>query len=441
MLERQTLAERADAVLGATVLQTPNKMELPDRLATWPEQLGGLSYHGIVGEIVRKIEPQSEADPAAILLQILVAFGALVGRGPHVKVEGDEHHCNLFALLVGETSKGRKGTSWGRVRELFSMVEGWPKVEFGLSSGEGLKYAVRDRITKTEKNPKTGFAEEVEVDPGVHDKRLLVVESEFAQVLRQAARAGNTLSATIRCAWDSGALRTLTKNDPITATDAHICIVGHITSDELRADLTQTDTANGFANRFLFMCVRRSKALPFGGAPLSHGDISYFASRLARAAGVARTRSGVGMTEAARQAWSNTYPTLSEGHPGLFGAVTGRAEAQCLRLALIYALLDESPTIDLPHMLAALELWERAEASARCVFGSTIGDPVADDIYRALKANPAGLTRTEISSLFHRNQKAERIGVALDLIKRLGYGRSETEQTGGAPREVWVCAK
>ena len=102
-------------------------------------------------------------------------------------------------------------------------------------------------------------------DQGVTDKRLFVVESEFASALRAAQRQGSTLSATIREAWDSGNLRTLTKNDPITATGAHICIVGHITADELRAELTATDSANGFANRFLFVAVKRSKLLPFGG--------------------------------------------------------------------------------------------------------------------------------------------------------------------------------
>ena len=45
------------------------------------------------------------------------------------------------------------------------------------------------------------------------------------------------------------------------------------------------------------------------------------------------------MAPPARKAWSAAYARLSEGYPGLFGAVTGRAEAQCLRLALAYALM------------------------------------------------------------------------------------------------------
>jgi len=406
----------------------------------WPEKLDEAAYCGLAGEIVRAIEPQTESDPAAILLQVLVAFGALVGSGPHVPIEGDQHHTNLFALIVGETSKARKGTSWGRVREIFSRAHDWPQVVDGLSSGEGLKWAVRDRVTKSEKDDK-GFAAEVEKDPGVIDKRVLIVEAEFAQVLRQAARAGNTLSATIRSAWDSGNLRTLTKNDPVTATGAHICIVGHITADELRAELTQTDSANGFANRFLFMCVRRSKALPFGGDPIDPDTLEAFARRIAGAAADARRLRAVGMASSARDAWAAVYARLSEGYPGLFGAVTGRAEAQCLRLALAYALMDSAPEIARDHLLAALAIWERAQASARYIFGDALGDPIADQVLDALRdVRPGTMTRTGISKVLGRHQPAERIGMALALLERRGLARRESVRTEGAPAEHWRAA-
>jgi hypothetical protein len=37
-------------------------------------------------------------------------------------------------------------------------------------------------------------------------------------------------------------------------------------ADELRQSLDETSMSNGCANRFLFICVRRSRVLPFGGA-------------------------------------------------------------------------------------------------------------------------------------------------------------------------------
>src|SRR5262249_55131531 len=158
------------------------------------------------------------------------------------------------------------------------------------------------------------------IDEGVSDKRLFVVEPEFAAALRGMQRQANTLSAAIRLAWDTGNLSTLTKHDPIIATGAHIAIVGHITADELRAELPATDTANGFANRFLFVAVRRSKLLPFGGERNDEGEVKSFVSRLAELATIAKTRQRITMTASARAAWEAVYPVLSEGSGGLHGA-------------------------------------------------------------------------------------------------------------------------
>src|ERR1019366_9472857 len=163
-----------------------------------------------------------------------------------------------------------KGSSLSQIKRLFSEVDpSWLSgcIQSGLSSGEGLINAVRDPTERREpikKNGRVTGYQTVITDHGVEDKRLLVVETEFASVLRILGREGNTLSATVRQAWDSGLLRILTKNSPAKATDAHIAIIGHITRDELRRYLDSTEVGNGFANRFLYVCVRRSKILPFG---------------------------------------------------------------------------------------------------------------------------------------------------------------------------------
>src|SRR5206468_4028956 len=127
--------------------------------------------------------------------------------------------------------------------------------------------------------------------------------------------------------------------------------IGHVTADELRAELTATDKANGFANRFLFIAARRSKVLPFGGTQIRRDVLDGFTARLRAAATRARGLGVVSMTLGARDAWERVYALLSEGKPGLFGCVTARAEAQVLRLALVYALMDEAETIDKPHLL------------------------------------------------------------------------------------------
>jgi hypothetical protein len=423
--------------------QRPTEAPSPDE-AAWPRPPEEAAFYGLAGEIVRVIEPASEADPVALLAQTLVAFGNVIGRSAYFTVEADRHHGNEFLVLVGRTSKARKGTSWGRVNRLFVEVEEqWAndRVQTGLSSGEGLIWAVRDRILKRERvrEHKQVRYEEVEADPGVTDKRLLVYEPEFANVLKQTERQGNTLSPIIRQGWDGHNLRTLVKNSPARATSPHISLIGHITTDELRRYLTLTESANGFANRHLFVCADRSKLLPEGGQ-VDAEAWEAVRNGLADALHFARTAGQVSRDDQARAIWSEVYGPLSEGKPGLAGALLARAEAHVLRLALLYALMDSSAVIRAPHLLAALALWDYCERSVYHIFGDALGDPLADDIRRLLLASPGGLTRTELSNALGRHQSSDKIGRALGLLLKHRLARSERQETGGRTVERWFAA-
>jgi hypothetical protein len=129
-----------------------------------------------------------------------------------------------------------------------------------------------------------------------------------------------------------------------------------LTRDELRRHLDSTEVANGFANRFLWICVRRSKVLPLGGH-LSEMKLTDLASRLQDAVKSARTIRQMTFGKIAKKLWCRVYNELSDGRPGLLGAVISRAEAQVLRLACVYALLDKVGFIGVKHLRAALALW------------------------------------------------------------------------------------
>ncbi len=401
----------------------------------WPT-IDAAAYHGTVGDIVRTIEPHTEADPVALLVQVLVFFGSVIGKSAYYQVEADHHHANLFAVMVGQSAKGRKGTSAGRVRSVMEASDDqWinDRMKSGLSSGEGLINEVRDEIKKWD----TAKKQFVTDDPGVKDKRLLVVEAEFGNALAVMERPGNTLSPTIRNAWDGVKLATLTKASSLKATGAHVSIIGHITEDELRARINRTEMANGFANRFLFVCVRRSKLLPHGGN-LADSEIEQLGQRMKTVVEFAKTVGRVDMTPAARNEWALVYPDLSAEQPGLLGAIAGRAEAQTVRLALIYALLDQKDEIDVVHLRAGLAVWEYCEGSAAWIFGSALGDPVADEILRALQlAGSKGMTRTALRNLFKRHQSKSRIDAALAHLASSGQATVQKTLTSGRPSETW----
>jgi hypothetical protein len=426
---------------------SPNGGGPPASSVPWPEPLASPAFHSLAGRVVRRIEPQSEADPAALLLQLLVGVGIACGRGPHFVVEATRHGLNEFCVICGETSKGRKGTGFDRVHQPIALADASfpPRVMSGLSSGEGLVWEVRDmrtarrRAKKGEQADEDGHVTEI-VDEGVFDKRLLVYEPEFSNVLSVMERTGNNLAAMIRNCWDGRDLATRAKNSPLHASAPHIGMTAHITAEELTRRLTETHAADGFGNRFLWCCSRRSKLLPRGGKRIDWGRIT---SELAAAVGPARD-GHLGEIELDFEAgalWDERYEELSTGGHGLLGAISGRGEARVRRLATIYAVLDREPEVRLAHLEAALEVWRYCEDSCRYLFADRTGDPIADTILAAVRrAAPEGVTRTAIRDVFGRNVSADRIEGALTRLAANRLARMGTDaETGGRPAEIWFA--
>lgn len=403
----------------------------------WPV-LNDVALHGLAGDVVRVLEPHTESDPAAILFQFLLYFGNAVGRGPYYQVEGDRHYTNEYGIMAGKSGKGRKGTSAGRVRQIFEIADlEWATkcTDGGLSSGEGLIWKIRDPETKT----KNGEVEVV--DQGVSDKRLLCSESEMAAAFMVMQRPGNTLSRIVRDLWDRGNVGSMTKNSPAKTTGAHVSIVGHITSDEIRRLLDGTSAVNGFANRFMMWLVKRSKVLPHGGN-IDEKELKELARQVALRLGDASARGRVTMTADAAALWEHVYPDLSEGAPGLVGAITGRAEAHVVRVAMIYALLDSKGQIGEVHLKAALGVWEYADLSAAYIFGDSTGDPIADDVMTALRgAGEEGLSRTDIRDICGHARRPASVDASLRLLLKLRRARTFPEKTSGRPRQMWIAVK
>jgi hypothetical protein len=408
---------------------TPGDADHPnDRLpapAGWPAPPDGAVYHELPGEIVKTIAPHTESDPVAILTQLLVAFGAAVGRGAWFQVEATRHHPNEYMCLVGDSSRARKGSSWDHVRRLISTIDPTlgPRILTGLSSGEGVIWSVRDPSGQ---------------DPGPGDQRLLVIEPEFASTLKAAGREMSTLSPTLRSGWDARPLAILTRTAPARASDAHIAIIGHITQHELRRHTTSLELANGFMNRVLIVCCRRQRLLPEGGNPdpLAGTGLDRL---LIAALKQARTAARIQLDPGTRELWRHAYRRLAdEPSDQLVAQITARAEAHVIRLALIYALADGQRHIRPQHLTAALALQDYAARSAAWALKGATGQPLAEQIHAALTQHPGGLTRSQISQALNHNQPAGEIDNALNALNTAGRVTATQIPTGGRPAQLWT---
>lgn len=402
---------------------------------TWPAPLGEAAYHGPIGALALLWEPVNEADPAAMLLTMLAGFGSICGSKPHAAVGDDRHPGRLFVLIVGESAIARKGMSSGPPLAALTAIDPqWAEdcVANGLSTGEGLIHRVRSPVWEKVPGKKPR-----RVDAGAADKRLLVWEGELARMFAVMAREGSTLSSVIRSLYDSGKAETLTKN-PYSTSDAHVSIVAHITQEELREKLTNTDAASGFANRFLFCCARRQRLLPFGGRA-DPEELAPHICALQEAAGDVRAGhldGVVGWGADARPLWEEVYPGLTSDASGMAGKILGRGQSQALRLAVIYALADGSAEIRPVHLEAALAVWTYCASSVRCLFGGRTGSSTADVIEAALCEGD--LTRTQISALFDRHGRKAQIDDALRLLQAMGRAhRVRHEASAGRPAELW----
>jgi hypothetical protein len=184
--------------------------------------------------------------------------------------------------------------------------------------------------------------------------------------------------------------------------------------------------------------VERSKLLPFGSM-IDDEQLARIRDAVRLAVRFASADRPLTFDDAARERWIDVYSELSAGQPGLVGAATARAEAHVARLALIYALLDCSERICLEHLEAGLAVWNYSADSGRWIFGDSLGDPTADEIWAAAKDRPAGVTRTEVSDMFSRNKKRREIERALAVLEDAGRLRRETRHPErGRAAEVWI---
>jgi phage/plasmid primase-like uncharacterized protein len=333
--------------------------------------------YGLVGDIAQAGSNNTEANGYAVAASALAYLGAALGRGPYFPIGDDRNHARLFLVHVGRSSRGRKGTAKKliyRIHNALQAINGLlvPQVHSGgLSTREGLALMIHD-----------GYRDGKNEVPAIEDKRLLVVESEFSNVLHQSKRDGNTLSGALRDAWDGTSIKPAVKTCPVWASDPHISIIGDITPSELRELMHKRELTNGFANRFIFFWAEGDKVVPFP-QPTPMCVVEALADRVAqvlRFAGADRpVDTDVMCMEFSPEAVS-LYERLYRGElrdrsagEHITGLLVRRAPV-LLRLAMLFALTDQTRVITVEHINAAMAWVRYWVDSVKFIFQSAVDE-------------------------------------------------------------------
>lgn len=389
-------------------------------------------YRGLLGEIVTTVDAgqHTEADPVGVFATLLAGAGALIGPDTFVRIASTKHPLLVWPLVFGATGSGRKGEGAQTARLFLEQAADHSAIAItGLSSGEGLIERIRD-------------VRDEDDEGGTEDKRLLVVEPEFAGVMARAKREGSTLATVLRQAWDGSDLSVLNRK-ALRASSSHVAVVGHVTPREFRLRSAEADMSGGTYNRFLPVFVDRARRLPLP-EPIPPPVLAGLGGRFAEAIEKARcARPEIVLDEQARALWAGElYDEFAGGDEddALWTEFVRRAAPYCYRVAALHTVLDGREQISADDLAAAASFVRYCIGSARYVLDRAPRNLPLDRIRRAIEAAPAGLTRSEVSALFSRNLRADQLDALLTELVDGGSVAQDRRATGGRPAVVYRTA-
>lgn len=375
------------------------------------------AYIGPLGEFILKLAPDIEPCKESVLIQSLIMLGNLCDKKFYKDISGSKLYTNQFALILGQTSKARKGTSKRIVEHLFKTA--WAddlevRIKRGLSSGEGLIFSLRDPVYGIREDKK-GEQKTILLDQGVENKNAIFYEEEFTRVLKNSKRDTNNITEVIREAYDSGNLSVLTKNDPVTASNTNVSIIAQSTIEEFRNVLKGVDCDNGFYNRFLFCKASRANVIPH---PLKLSEIDGYRNFVVQLSKIKTFIKHSNETEMsysleAMKLWERLYLETAYSND-INGNLKGRSEDQLQKIAMIYAISECNETIDHRHLLAAKAIVDYGHQTIDQVFNDHIKKKSPEfKIIKRLEQNSPMPRSLIMKEVFRNNISANE----LDLIR------------------------
>ncbi len=393
-------------------------------------QISEDGFYGLAGNLINEISKHSEASKAALLFQFLIEVGNIFGDKFYKSIGGSNVYTNDFCLIIGDTSKARKGTGLKAINFFIKKVwkDSFVKRIFnGLSTGEGIIWSLRDPIYENFEN-KQGEIKTKLIDPGNPFKSAIFIEQEFSKLLKVGNRDTNNVTEVLRAAWDLEILQSLSKTQPAKASNTFISLIGHITSDEFLKCISQVDRFNGFLNRFLFCHSYRDKIIsnPINFETLA-SQLSCMTDLYCLKAFIDNSvTTEITLSPEAQDWWDKFYNEYGTSPDGLYPEIKARTENHIIKIAMIYALLDKSYVIEVDHLKASKAVVDYSNDTIDFIFTKQETRELNNEkkIIEFIKALGGKVSRTDISyKLFFKKAKADQIDSYRDKLTERGKVR------------------
>jgi hypothetical protein len=439
--------EKIDELDPRTVIQVTidglRRIQVLD--GRFPAPLTEKSLWGIVGDFVEIAYPTTIACREMLVYQLLPILGVMTGDAYYLPYGSDRHYPATFSLAIGKTSEG-KGQAKHHVEDAIQMVDpAWFKknVHSNPASGEGLVRMLSD--------PRLNIG-----GGSVRKNRVAIFNSEMVTTFNAAARKDSSLSGFLRGAYDGDRLENFRsdKRNSTAAEDYLLGFCGTITPQELRDVMPGIDWKNGSANRFLWCVGYSDKRL---GRSSVRPNFIEWAKRVQKIIGLNLNAEPIAInySKSGAAVWDSWESSLPEHGDDLLSESQARIKANCARIAVLYAVLDErrlsgwQVQIEDRHVEAAIEIVTRSRQSVEWYLGQATDvqrvDSTAtqDDLIKLKKAVAAAsqetgipeLTKQEVTKLFTHKTVEERDELCI-LAGLRQYTRAR--EKGGKPTTVWT---
>lgn len=431
-----THAELPDTSEQQTPIETHPPLQhsevLEEEIKILPS-LGDEGLSGLLGDMSNSLADGTEASKELIAGYLLSVLSVSIPRG-YVSIPFGALNTvpRINALFVLGTGSG-KGLSEKQANALLKrckeLIEDAEEYSFsrchtgGLSTGEGLINFIRDEYVD-------GKGVVIE---GVTDKRLLVVESEFANLLVKANAKNSILSGVIRKLFDGDELEPLTKTDKTGCKEPHVAIVGHITSQELLEKLDSVSIANGFANRFPIFVGPKQVYQPIPKV-IDSALLDQLATRLNSVLEwVNAKQRSMGMSECYTELWCEEYPRLKQlgASNSVEESLMTRAAHYASMYAMLFAVLDKSDSVTSLHLRSALAWVDYWHESVRYIFNTegavNLANQASERAYKVLATiqrlirdnQGEPITRTPLKTALGKKFSSKQVTEALSFLQEL----------------------